>query len=282
MWFSLALSSGLASAADKVLNRHALKNRSNALAYSVIYLFLTAVFSIPFAFPLKFELTRGLIALVLVQSVLWAVSSVLGFSAHTNTDVSLSSIISRARIIWIMPLGFLFLGERLSLYSALGVLLIFLGLAMLFYKGNLHKHRGVHLVLLSSIFAAFGTITNTLLVRDYLSPAQVTFTTMFGQAVVLFIVLISRGRPLEKIKDVLSHSWPVTLVATVLEAFAYITLNHAYKVGVASSVTAVYMAVSIVIVWFGIVFLKERDSLFSKIISSLVVTVGVILVRAFG
>lgn len=282
MWFYLALISGLASAIDKVLNRRALKNRSNVLAYSVVYLSLTAIFSIPFALPIDFEVTNGLMLLILVQSVLWAISSVLSFSAHTSTDVSLSSIISRARIIWIMPLGFLFLGESLSLYSVLGVILIFLGLSMLFYKGKLHKHHGVHLVLLSSVFAALGTITNTMLVRDYLHPAQVTFTTMLGQALILFIILVGRRKPLEKIKDVLKHSWALTLAATMLEAFAYITVNQAYIVGVASSVSAVYMAVSVVIVWFGIVFLKERDSLFSKIVSSAVVTIGVILVRAFG
>lgn len=282
MWFSLALISGLASAIDKVLNRHALKNRNNALAYSVIYLFLTATFTLPFVFPLKIDLTQRLFLLILAQSGIWAVASVLGFAAHKSTDVSLSSIISRARILWLIPLGFLFLDERLSLYSILGVMLIFFGLAMLFYKGNIHKHKGVHLVLISSVFAAFGSVTNAILVREYLNPAQVTFTTMFGQAVVLLIVLILRGKSLEKIKDVLSHSWLITLIATMLEAFAYITLSSAYKIGLASSVTAVYMAVSIVVVWFGILFLKERNSLKSKIISSILVTLGVILVRAFG
>ena len=159
---------------------------------------------------------------------------------------------------------------------------MFFELSTLFFKSQIHFHKGVHLIFFSSIFAACGSIVNALLVKDFLTPAQVTFINMFGQATVLFFAVLIKTHSLSSLKAVFKRSWYITLLATILEAGAYIALNQAYKIGLAAAVTAIYMAMSITIVWIGIVFLKEKDHIVKKILSSLIVTAGILLVTLYS
>lgn len=282
MWFGLAALAGLASAFDKVLNRAALKDRGNSLAYSVVYSFLVGLVSLPFVFPLEIQFNSVVVLQIVLLSVFWAGASATMFLAHTSTDVSLSSIISRTRILWIIPFGYLILGERVSSASVLGTFVVFIGLAILFIKGDYHKHKGVHLVFLSSIFAALGSVLNSSLIKMSISPVQVTFIMYLGQTLVLIAVLITRGNFIQKLLSVLKYSWYLTFAAVILEVVAYTLLNYSYSLGNTSSATSVYVAMSIVVVWVGVVFLKERKEIGKKIISSIIVTIGVIILKLFS
>jgi drug/metabolite transporter (DMT)-like permease len=284
MWFWLAATSGLASAMemDKVFQRLAMKGRGNALAHSFLYISLMAIFSSLFSFPMKISYEKEFFILLFLQAAFWSVGTILNFWSHSKTDVSLSMIISRARIIWMIPLGFLFLNEHLSAISIFGMLIIFSGLAVLFVKDKLHFHPGIHLMTLSSVFVALGSIVNVLLLHSYLSPTQVTFTTMFGQSIVFLIFLLFRGNISSRIPEVLGRAWHVIIIAAIIETFAFIVSSNAYKLGTASAVNAVYLGMTVTTVWVGIIFLGERTNIRRKLISSAIVTLGIIIVKIFN
>jgi len=135
---------------------------------------------------------------------------------------------------------------------------------------------------LGSIFVAFGSTINALLVRNHLSPPQTTFVTMFSQSLIFLILLLFRKNSVEKLKSTLTNTWYIIIIAASIETFAFIGLNKAFQLGNASIATAVYLAMTITTVWGGIIFLKERDNIPRKIISSALVTIGIIVIKLFS
>ena len=283
MWFWLSLTAGIASASEKLLNRIALKDKSNVLAYSFLYISAISLISFKFSLPVtNIQFKVDLLILVIIQAVFWSLGTLFSFAAQTNTDVSLSMIISRSRMLWMVPLGIYILGEQPSTVSFSGMLIIFLGLLLLFYKTEFHKHKGVHFMTLGSIFVAFGSTINALLVRNYLTPPQTTFITMFSQSLIFLILLLIRKNSVEKLKSTLTTTWYIIITAASIETFAFFGLNKAFQLGNASIATAVYLAMTITTVWGGIIFLKERDNIPRKIISSALVTIGIIVIKLFS
>ncbi|KKQ50027.1 MAG: hypothetical protein US67_C0010G0001, partial [Candidatus Woesebacteria bacterium GW2011_GWD1_38_10] len=114
---------------------------------------------------------------------------------------------------------------------------------------------------LGSIFVAFGSTINALLVRNYLTPPQTTFITMFSQSLIFLILLLIRKNSVEKLKSTLTTTWYIIITAASIETFAFFGLNKAFQLGNASIATAVYLAMTITTVWGGIIFLKERDNI---------------------
>jgi drug/metabolite transporter (DMT)-like permease len=282
MWFWLAVTAGIASALEKVINRISLRDRGNIIAFSFIYFSLMAIFSFWFSLPLKINPTGGLFILLTTQALFWSLGSLFSFWSQTNTDVSLSMIISRARILWMIPLGVIFLNQYPNTYSIVGMLIIFFGLATLLVKENIHKYRGVQSMTLGSIFVAIGSIFNVILVQNYLTPAQVTFVTMLSQSVIFLIILIVRKNIKVRLTEIIKRAWYLILLASIIETYAFIGINLAFKTGLASAVTAIYLSMTVVTIWIGIIFLKERKYFWRKIVSSAIVTVGIIIVKMFS
>lgn len=78
------------------------------------------------------------------------------------------------------------------------------------------------------------------------------------------------------------RAWKIIVLAAAVETFAFIGVNHAYKIGITSFVTAVYLGMTITTVWIGIFFLNEKEHFWKKIIGSLLVTVGIIVLKFSG
>jgi drug/metabolite transporter (DMT)-like permease len=282
MWFWYAMSAGLASAIEKVVNRITLKDRGNIVAFSFIYFTFITTLSFGFSLPFQVTLSTKLLILLTSQAVFWSLGSIFSFWAQTNTDVSLSQIISRSRILWMIPLGWFLLGQLPNYTAISGMVIIFLGLAILLVKENIHKYRGIQSITIGSVFVAIGSTFNAILVRDYLTPAQVTFVTMLGQSIVFYIILVFRRNVLLRLKEIFTRAWYMIFLAAVIETYAFIGINSAFKTGYASAVTAIYLSMTVTTVWIGIIVLKERRHIWRKIFSSAIVTAGIIIVKLFS
>lgn len=70
VWFWFAITAGLASAVDKVLNAKAIRGKDNVLVYSFLYLLLISIFSFSFSLPFAFQVNSKLITLA-VGSILF-------------------------------------------------------------------------------------------------------------------------------------------------------------------------------------------------------------------
>lgn len=284
MWFWLATTSGLASALDKVINRISLKDEGKGVvvAYSFVYMSLITLFALLFSFPFNFEITLNLILLLLLNTVVWSLGTLFSFLSQSDTDVSLSIIISRARILWMIPLGYLVLGDIVSKQAVYGMLVIFFGLAVLLFKDKLHKYRGVQLMTLGSLFVALGSTINALLVKNYISPQQVTFFMMLGQSISFLGLLVIKRKTIEKVAYIVTKARLLLPLAAIIETYAIIGLNYAFKFGFAASVTAIYLGMTVLTVWIGVFLLKEKDHLLKKLVSSAIVTAGIIVVKIFS
>lgn len=282
MWFWIALFAGLGSAVDKVIHRLALKEQRNLVAYSFLWLLFISLLSLGFSFPFILPSGTNFWGLVFLQVIFWSSATLAGFISQSKTDVSLTSIISRARMLWLIPLSFLFLGERLSGISIFGIFIIFGGFLVLFWRTKVHRDKGVDWMILGSLFSAFGTVVNVFLLRSYLGPAQVTFFQTFGQVILFLAILIYRKDCLSRLQEVWKRARVFIVSSATIETAAIIGNNQAIKLGPTSAVTAIYLSMTLATVWIGVIFLKERELVWKKVISSLIVTAGIIMVKVFS
>jgi len=129
---------------------------------------------------------------------------------------------------------------------------------------------------------AIGTVINAYLLKlHYLNIYQVTFTTTFGQVLLFAGMLLVRKQAFSRIKTVIKRAGGLFTLSAVIESAAFLLNMYALKVGPASVVTAVYTSVTVVVIWIGVFFLKEREFILRKLLSSALVTAGIIILKVF-
>jgi len=136
-------------------------------------------------------------------------------------------------------------------------------------------------MILGSLFVALGSILNAILVNNYLTPPQVTFVTMAGQTFTFLAILIYKRKFIEKVKHIILKAKYLIITAAAIETYAFVGINQAFKLGVASASTAVYLGMTIFTIITGIFYLKEKEHIVRKIVSSIIVIIGIIIVKVF-
>lgn len=192
---------------------------------------------------------------------------------HAYTDLSISSIISRLRVVWSPLIAWLLVGESLTMTQYLGIAAIFLGISIVTSPKEIRSDKGVKIAfifsfssaLLSTVLKIAGNSTSTELV-------------IFSQGIMPLIVLpFIMKNGFSRIKSAgVHHSFRI-LLAGVFNIISSYLLVEALQKTDASKAVGVYQAMTIFSVFYGIFILKETDKLFLKIIGVVVVIIGVIL-----
>src|SRR5579864_7837891 len=130
-WLYVAFISGLLSNTSNLLHRYLLKDDKDPALYTwflEVTRLVVAVIFLFFNFSLLFS--SKTFFLLLILGIIEAISIYIYMKQHAFTHLSISTIISRTRLIWTVLFAFLFLGEHLSLFSYIGILILFLGLSI--------------------------------------------------------------------------------------------------------------------------------------------------------
>src|SRR5260221_2042518 len=130
-WIFIALVSGLLSNTSNFLHRFLLKDDKDPALYTwfleVIRLLVAIVFLF---FNFYLFLSSKTLLLLLVLGIVEAISIYVYMKQHAFTSLSISTIISRTRLIWTALFAFVFLGEHVSLMAYLGMVILFFGLSI--------------------------------------------------------------------------------------------------------------------------------------------------------
>jgi drug/metabolite transporter (DMT)-like permease len=282
MWFIVATVAGAFSALSRVITRKALYGQKySVFLYSLLWQVFISLFIIPFALSANFKLDKTVLVLLFIQGASWVGGTLLGFAAQKRVGVTLTSIISRLRIIWVLFLSALFLGEVITFKNIAGIAVVLAGFVILFWKRNLKVKGSNYLVLtfLGTVFCAVGTIINTLLLRHGLSVFLVGFTMTYTQAIAILLIWFFYGlTPEVEIEKIRVSN--LVVVSAFAEAIAVVGLNFALRIGPTVNVNAIYLSMSILVVWLGFVLWgEEKENLRKTIVSTVLVIIGVILLK---
>jgi transporter family protein len=233
-----------------------------------------------FAFAINLNIPTSIAILLPVASVLYAAAYLLFFKGFELGNVSIISATMNLWAVFTMVFAFIFLGQRLTTFQFLGVLMIIAGVALVSLKWSDIKDRNIKLLsgIKETILAAllFGIFWN---LSDIISK-QIGWlsTTIFVKiGIVLFMLLFSLlvNRELSVAKTTPKIKMMI-LFAGVLEAAAVAFVNWGLTIGDAILVTPIASALSIVTITMAVIFLKEKITKLQGIGMIIVIT-GIVL-----
>jgi len=266
-WLFLTLIAGLGTIGFNTFNRQTLKGGCD----STVYAWLFEVFRVLIFLPLllfDYHVVWTWISLrtFLLMGISELIAVYLFMKMHAHSELSLSSILSRLRIIWTPMVGFIFLDEILSLPQYVGIAVIFGG-CLIALGGEIGgSRRGAIYALLFSLVNAFSNV----FVKQatvFASPSMVTI--LFSLPAAIFIPLIMRKARTRISHNILPILRPL-LVASLFNSLTMFVLVSALRLAPTGQVIGIFQGIAMLTVASGVIFLHERDHLWRKLAAALV------------
>lgn len=276
-WIIFATLGGLSSNLFNFLSRYVLKDEGDSSSWAWLYETLrTPLFLLLAFFDFRLEVSLYSFTLLLALGITEFISVYLYMKMHSYSHLSISTILSRTRLIWIPLLGFFFLSENLRFLDYLGILLLFLGVSATVAPHKLLIDKGA----IYAQLAAFVIAINVILLKISANIAS-PFVLLFFYSlpsVILFPILMKDYKK-RLIRESKKNFLP-KLVGAIASMGAGYFLVLALKNGDVSKVNAIYQGMMITGVIAGIIFLKEREDIFKKLIGTTLALVGVLLLTS--
>ncbi|MDA1079796.1 MAG: DMT family transporter [bacterium] len=272
-WLLIAVLAGLASNLYNFYNRKVLQDDGDSTAYAwwtEFLRFAVALAIVPFDFSYKGG-ADTLLVLILVGIVEIA-SSFVYFKMHKYAHLSISTIISRTRLIWVPILAFLVLGEKLATIEYAGIFVLFFGLSVAVSPHKLKMDKGVQFAYLSAVVVAVLSIVMKLGSSQVSTSLLLVFMSV--TSMLLFPIFMKDAKT--RILNTIKKNPVQILLASGSNIAAMYLYVYALRIGDVSKVMGVYQGMMIVSVLAGIFFLGERLDVKKKIIGSIVTIVGIV------
>ncbi|MGH7245645.1 MAG: EamA family transporter [Candidatus Levyibacteriota bacterium] len=278
-WIFLAALSGICSNIFNFSNRFFLKDKDDPIAYAWFYeafqFLVYAVFAIVFDWKIIFNLHS--ILLLLALGITEFISVYWYMKMHAYSHLSISTIISRTRLIWIPLIGLFLLSEHLRIMDYLGFAILFIGLSVVVAPHKFFVDKGAKYANLSAFMIALNTVILKIAVP--FGSGSVLMMGMTLPSVILFPLLMKKAKKRLFISGQKNFLLKIAAISThIVSAYLFIfALRH----GEVSKVNAIYQGMMITSVIGGIVFLGEKKDIGKKLLGSIVTIVGVILLTSF-
>lgn len=273
-WFVLSTLAGLASNGFNITNRTALKDNGDATAYGWWFeLVRTTFFLGVLIFTNVPTLTISMILPLTLVGLAELFSVYVFMKMHAYTHLSISSVISRLRVIWSPIIAYFLVSERLSLPEYFGIIAIFIGIAIVTSPKEIKQDKGIKIAL---VFSFSSALLST--VMKQASSVATTELIIISQGIIPLLVLpFLMKRGFIRIMDSVGNNLSKILLAGIFNIASSYLLVEALHLTDASKAVGLYQAMTLFSVFYGIFVLNEKDKLVRKIIGSIIVIIGVIL-----
>lgn len=212
--------------------------------------------------------------IVLVSVFAYGTGNLFSFKAYKLIDASEVGLIGRLNLVFTALIAILFLSEIYTPRSFLGLFLVFAGSSVIFFdKGKISLNRGVIYALIMALGYGLAALFDKIILQEF-SPFTYVVVNNFLVSLMFLTFKEARKESLQLIKK---H--PLLVILTgILAAGSWVGFLFVLQSGSVSKVFPIFDSLSLVsTVGLGILFLKERNKLFQKIIGSALIIFGVFL-----
>jgi transporter family protein len=236
-----------------------------------------------FVFAINLNMPTRIAVLIPVASILYAAAYLLFFKGFELGNVSIISATMNLWAVFTMIFAFIFLGQRLSTFQFLGVVMIIAGVAFVSLKWSDIKDQNIKLfsgiketILAALLFGIFWNLSE--IISEDIGWLSTTLFVKIG--IVLFMLLFSLLIKRElRVANTTPKIMMMILFAGVLEAAAVATVNWGLTIGEAILVTPIASALSIVTIMMAVIFLKEKITKLQAI--GMIIVISGIVLTAF-
>ncbi len=282
-WPFLALINIITAAIVVLFQRVLMKEEnSNPVGSGIIFQFGLGIISLLFAVALgrfswpSFATHPNLIVWFIVVAFLWTGSTLFGFKAAKKIGAGEITILGAGNSIITIFLSVLFLGEALKISTLIGTAFVLFAIWLInSEKLSFRSREGVLFALIAATCAGVAVVIDALILKTYDAFSYVAIMSFLpGMILVcLFPKQIVKLPALLKPKPFLFMS--IFCLIYVIQALSYYL---AFQNGAPmSQLTPLSKSSIILTVILAIIFLKEKSNLKKKIVATVLVTIGAIL-----
>jgi drug/metabolite transporter (DMT)-like permease len=280
-WFLLTLVSAISGSLTKILQKILLRDKDRdpfafgfvfQMTVSVIFLIFTLITG-----TLEIPSLSGLGLNLVILILFYSVANVLSFKAFKIADASEVSIIFASSTLWSVLTAVIMLGEKLTNINVAGIFIVMLGILSINYRKTDWKVNKGHLyALFGSVLFGIAFTNDVYIINRYES---ISSYMIIAFALPAFATLGLKPQSYKNISQYLhKNTAPSLLLCATLYALSALTIFGAYKLGGPASIISPIQQTSIIFtVIIGYFFLNERDRLPQKIIGTLLMFTGVLM-----
>lgn len=280
-WPLLTLISVFTVSIATLLERILMKeDHSNPVSYAIVFQIILGTIALIIAIALgKFSVPNSNDNLIhlSISAGLWAGMTVFNFYAIKLLTAGEVTIIGTTSTIFAMTLGLLILNETLTSNMLLGTLLIAISIWLLYnQQSKFTSSKGIIFALISAACSGIAVVNDAILLQTF-DAYTYTVVMSFLPAVVLILLFPRKSTQVKPLMQ--THTLKVMCVFCLFYAIQAITYYLAYEFGAPISKLSPITKSSIILtVILAAIFLNERDQFHKKIISAMLVTIGVLLI----
>lgn len=232
-----------------------LGQQSNSEGAAFLFFAIATLFLTPFLLLIELPSSFGFLLLVALGSFTYAIAFVLYVKSLSIGEASLVSPLYNFNVLFLLILTAILLGEPITAFKIVGILLLILGASLLNRQKNLlqslgalFKDRACLLMIVCSILMAVGRTIDGFVVQD-IPPMLYAFCLYTGISLFLLIYLLLAKKTGEMLS--LLRSRPkVAVAAGAVNAYAYVLLLFAFTkidVSVAEPISMLGMIVTVIL-----------------------------------
>lgn len=273
-YFILILAS-IAIGLTYIVNKKLAHGKFNASTFTFLISYVNAFISIPLVF-VNFYVTKNpsLWLLIFISALTFGLSSYFSFKAYKISDASTVSLIHKLNVVLAAVIGILFLNEKYSQLSYVGLLLIVLSNLFILYNGKrLSIDKGIFYAFLMALISALAAVFDKVILKDFSS-----FTYVFVNSLLTGIMFSFRKGIFSEGILLLKQNTKLVITTSVLNVGSWAAFLFVLQNTTVSKTFPIYKSLSIIVpVILGILILKETNKLWQKVVGAAIGVAGIIL-----
>lgn len=280
MWFVLSLIVGLTFAANRLIIRSVFTKTDNPMAFGATHELIAGLFLLPiglsfFSLPQSpqtwFALTTGIFLIF--------ITDLFAFLSLRKMEASLFQILSQLRHVIVLFGAYFFFTEQITAIKVFSIFFIMFGIFVaLKGKSKFTFNMETIYALISTVAISFGLLFIKMASVD-VNPAFSASLGFIIAGLLMYVVLfLKKDLPLSLLPK--EHKKELFLAAGLFSVFE-LALFTALAIGEASKVTPVTQSSLIFTLIGGYIFLNERSHMKQKIIGSILIALGILLMYVY-
>lgn len=255
------------------------RNMKNAGSLTILLEIFTALFAILFIpfFKITFPTDIKIYISLLIVTIIYAATDRLNIEARYGLEPSTFSMLKQLSTVFMIIFGLVFLKEAFIITKIIGaIIIIFANILLTFNKGKLEINKYFIMSLLSNLLFAIAMLINVN-ISDHFNLAIYTIISVFIPATIIF--LIEKHSIKELKNEFNNYDKKAFIISALTWCIMLISSVKAYQVGSVVVVAPLFALTSIINAIIEFIFNKNRNKLLQKLISAILLIIGVILVK---
>lgn len=255
------------------------RNMKNAGSLTILLEIFTALFSL-FIIPLfefKIPTNPNIYFTLFIVTIIYAATDRLNIEARYGLDPSTFSMLKQLSTVFMIIFGLLFFNEELVINKIIGAVIIVLANVILaFEKGKFRINKYFIMAFISNFLFAIAMSINVNIAENF-NIAFYTIITVLLPAIYIFI--FERHNFKELKSELALYNKKQFLISAFTWALMLISSVKAYELGSIIIVAPLFALTSIINALIEFFFTNDKNKLAQKLISAILLIIGVILVR---